>query len=147
MYRQEQCIWMPQLLCTLDIVKKTTCDTERKKRKYNLSCWNQGVPENFLFPFHGVTSKMSYTCTFWGCITDREIRENGWIYWICSGPSQLNTKVPVSLELLWPRSSLNATWSEHLCGPLFPHSISLEKILFINGSIVKAINAALCAYF
>lgn len=54
----------------------------------------------------------------------------------------------VNLEWPWPRSSLNATWSEQLCGCLFPHSLSLEKILsLLTILFVKAINAALCTYF
>lgn len=67
---------------------------------------------------------------------------------IYSGPSQLNTQVLVNLEWLWPRSSLNAAWSEQLCGPMLPHSINLEKILNLSIiAFVKAIIAALCTYF
>lgn len=60
--------------------------------------------------------------------------------------------MPVNLEWPWPRSSLNAIWSEQLCGPLFPHSISLEKILsllmlVLMIAFLKAINSALCTYF
>lgn len=61
----------------------------RGKKKKSIICHveTKVFLKKNLFPFHSVTSKMSYTCTFWDCITDREIRENGWAYWICSEAS------------------------------------------------------------